>query len=85
METTSMYKQSANIRKYSTTPIVKVTEEGKEEIVCVITLPKKDGEELAVRIVDMLNNYENIIAERDLEEARFKAIDDYIAKRKLTR
>lgn len=51
-----MYKQSNTIRKYSTTPIVWIDDTGKEEIVCLIPLPKKDGEDLAKKIVDMLNN-----------------------------
>jgi len=54
-----MYRQSLNKRSYSTTPIVKVCE-GKEEIVCIITLPKKEGEVLAKKIVDLLNNLDNI-------------------------
>jgi len=54
-----MYRLSKNIRKYSTTPIVKVItdDSGKEQeqIVCLIPLPKKDGEALADKIIHLLN------------------------------
>jgi hypothetical protein len=53
------YRISHNIRKYSTTPIIEViTEEnGKEteKIVCVIVLPKKDGEIISNNLVKLLN------------------------------
>lgn len=65
-----MYRQSINKRKYSTTPIVKVTDEGKEEIVCLITLPKKDGEVLAEYIAKILNEY-------------FDTIDNYMELKKI--
>jgi hypothetical protein len=54
-----MYRISNTKRKYSTTPIVKVTtdDHGKEteEIVAVVTLPKKRGDLLSVLIVEALN------------------------------
>jgi hypothetical protein len=57
-----MYKISRNVRKYSTTPIVEVLidAQGKEteEIVCVVTLPKKRGDALSEKIVELLNKSE---------------------------
>jgi hypothetical protein len=57
-----MYKISRNVRKYSTTPIVEVLvdAQGKEteEIVAVITLPKKRGDALSEKIVELLNKSE---------------------------
>jgi hypothetical protein len=53
------YRISVNKRKYSTTPIVEVLvdDSGKEteKIICVFTLPKKDGDLLAEKFVELLN------------------------------
>lgn len=55
-----MYRISNQKRKYSTTPIVKVSidVQGKEteEIIAVVTLPKKRGDLLSVLIAEALNN-----------------------------
>jgi 3-dehydroquinate dehydratase len=55
-----MYRISHNKRKYSTTPIVQVhvDDQGREteEIVAVVTMPKKRGDLLSVLIVEALNN-----------------------------
>jgi hypothetical protein len=55
-----MYRISNTKRKYSTTPIVKVTtdDHGKEteEIVAVVTLTKKLGDPLSEKIVELLNS-----------------------------
>jgi 3-dehydroquinate dehydratase len=55
-----MYRISNQKRKYSTTPIVQVhvDEHGREteEIVAVVTMPKKRGDLLSVLIVEALNN-----------------------------
>jgi len=60
-----MYRISTNVRKYSTTPIVEIITlpNGKvdEKIMCVITLPKKEGDILSKQIVEALNN--NFLAE----------------------
>jgi hypothetical protein len=58
-----MYRLSINDkRKYSSTPIVKVSidKNGKEteEIVMISTLTKKGGDELSKLIVNLLNEYE---------------------------
>jgi hypothetical protein len=54
-----MYRLSKNVRKYSPTPIVRVTvgEDGheSEEIVLISTQKKKDGEALSEMIVRLLN------------------------------
>jgi len=50
-----MYKFSPNQRKYSTTPIVKVLENGTEIPIAIILLPKNEGNELTQRIIDLLN------------------------------
>jgi len=55
-----MYKISTQKRKYSATPIVKITidEQGKEreDIVCICTNQgKADGDALAEKIVNLLN------------------------------
>jgi hypothetical protein len=50
-----MYRLSTNKRKYSTTPIVKVLEDGTEvPILIALNLPKKEGDELAEKIVRLL-------------------------------
>lgn len=59
-----MYAISRNKRKYSTTPIVRVTmndngNEQSEQIVCIVTLPKKEGDALSEEIVNLLNREEN--------------------------
>ena len=57
-----MYKISKSIRKYSPTPIVKVTvgADGREteEIVLISTLKKKEGDALSEKIVRLLNEEE---------------------------
>lgn len=54
-----MYRVSKNIRKYSPTPIVKVTvgADGKEteEIVLISCLKKKEGDAMSETIVQLLN------------------------------
>jgi len=54
-----MHRISNNKRKYSTTPIVKVETgaDGKETetILCVVCLPKKQGDMLSEEIVGLLN------------------------------
>ena len=53
-----MYRISQSKRKYSPTPIVKVTVvDGKEqeEIVLISTLKKKEGDELSLTIIELLN------------------------------
>jgi hypothetical protein len=54
-----MYKISKSIRKYSPTPIVKVTvgADGREQevIVLISTLKKKEGDALSETIVQLLN------------------------------
>lgn len=56
-----MYAISKNKRKYSTTPIVRLTKgsDGKEveEIVLIVTQKKAVGDALSKRIVLLLNNY----------------------------
>lgn len=57
-----MYAISKNVRKYSPTPIVKVTVvDGKhvEEIVLISNLKKNEGDELSETIVRLLNENEN--------------------------
>ena len=53
------YRISNNKRKYSTTPIVEVLvdDNGKEteKIICVFTLPKKEGDLIAEKFVELLN------------------------------
>jgi len=54
-----MYRLSKNVRKYSPTPIVRVTvgEDGREseEIVLISTQKKREGEVLSEMIVRLLN------------------------------
>lgn len=54
-----MYRISKNVRKYSSTPIVRVfiDEHGKEqeEIVLVATCKKTQGDLLSLQIVELLN------------------------------
>jgi hypothetical protein len=49
-----MYKKATNIRKYSTTPIVKVVND-QEQMALLCPLPKKDGEIFTDKIIKMLN------------------------------
>ena len=60
-----MYAISTNKRKYSPTPIVRLSmgADGKhqEEIVLISTLKKKEGDELLERIVRLLNNNLNTV------------------------
>jgi hypothetical protein len=60
-----MYRISTHTRKYSSTPIVRVTvgADGKEqeEIVCICTgQGKASGDVLAVKIVELLNWYNDL-------------------------
>lgn len=50
-----MYKLSRNTRKYSTTPLVKVDEDGNETQVLFSPLKKVDGEKFLQEIADILN------------------------------
>jgi len=50
-----MYKLSQNVRKYSTTPLVKVDEKGKETQVLFSPLKKAEGEAFLLEIADFLN------------------------------
>lgn len=51
-----MYRLSTNRRKYSTSPIVKVLEDGTEvPILIALGLPKAEGDELAEKIIKLLN------------------------------
>ncbi len=50
-----MYKLSQNIRKYSTTPLVKVGEDGKETQVLFSPLKKAEGEAFLLEIANILN------------------------------
>jgi hypothetical protein len=56
---TAMYQISANVRKYSPTPIVEIITDEKgnksEKIVFVSTLTKKEGNEISERVVKLLN------------------------------
>lgn len=60
-----MYRISNNKRKYSTTPIVEVIidADGKEteNMVCIVTLPKKQGDLFSEKIVKLLNLQEKLI------------------------
>lgn len=60
-----MYAISKNKRKYSSTPIVKVTldEQGKEqeEMVCICLGKKEVGDKMAETIVRLLNADEDIM------------------------
>ena len=55
----SKYRLSQNVRKYSSTPIVRpyLDDNGKEkeEMVCVCIGKKKEADELALKIVQLLN------------------------------
>lgn len=55
-----MYAISTNERKYSTTPIVEIVElpNGKteERFICLVAMPKKNGDKLSAEIVELLNN-----------------------------
>lgn len=55
----SNYRISKNVRKYSSTPIVRpyMDDNGKEkeEMVCICTGKKKDADKLAQKIVELLN------------------------------
>lgn len=54
-----MYRIATKKRKYSTTPIVRVTLDGngneQEDIVICVVLPKKDGDVLSNTIIELLN------------------------------
>ncbi len=53
------YRISNNKRKYSTTPIVEVITDAEnketEKIICLILLPKKDGDIMSENLVNLLN------------------------------
>lgn len=53
------YRVSNNKRKYSTTPIVEVITDTEgnetEKIICVFVLPKKEGDLIAEKFVEVLN------------------------------
>jgi hypothetical protein len=52
------YRISNNVRKYSPTPIVKVTiVDGKEqeEMICISVLKKAEGDKISQKIVELLN------------------------------
>ena len=55
----TMYQISKNIRKYSPTPIVEIITDERgntsEKIVLISPLPKKEGNELSAKIVELLN------------------------------
>ena len=51
-----MYKLSQNVREYSSTPLVKVDDKGKETQVLFTPLKKKEGEAFLQEIADFLNN-----------------------------
>jgi len=51
-----MYKLSQNTRRYSSTPLVKVDDDGKENQVLFTPLKKKEGEAFLQEIADFLNN-----------------------------
>ena len=55
-----MYRVSHNIRKFSPTPIVRVTTgaDGKEqeEMICISVLKKADGDKISQKIVELLNS-----------------------------
>jgi len=57
-----MYRLSKNVRKYSPTPIVRVTvgadDKETEDIVFISTLKKDEGNKLSERIVRLLNEDE---------------------------
>jgi hypothetical protein len=50
-----MYKLSQNVRKYSTTPLVKVDDKGKETQVLFSPLKKAEGEAFLLKIADWMN------------------------------
>lgn len=62
-----MYRISNNKRKYSPTPIVRVVtdENGKEKEIYVgcLASPKVHGDELSEKIVEFLNNDEELFSE----------------------
>lgn len=53
------YRISKNVRKWSSTPIVRpyIDDKGKEkeEMVCICTGKKKEADALALKIVELLN------------------------------
>jgi len=55
-----MYRISQSIRKYSPTPIVKVTvgadgREQEEIVMVAVNMKKKEGDELSLTIIELLN------------------------------
>jgi len=55
-----MYRLSENKRKYSTTPLVKVDDKGKETKVLFCSLKKKEGEELLENIANFMNTFPTV-------------------------
>lgn len=57
-----MYRISKNVRRFSSTPIVRpyTDDKGKEkeEMVCICTGKKKEADALALKIVELLNQEE---------------------------
>ena len=49
-----MYKISSSKRKYSSTPISRIDENGKEEEIMCSFLRKEDGDKLSLEIVESL-------------------------------
>lgn len=61
----SEYRISTKKREWSSTPIVKVTVDDKgketETPIAIVCLPKKEGDELAKKIVRLLNFDETLL------------------------
>jgi len=60
-----MYRVSKNKRKYSPTPIVKITidkngNETEDMVCCCVNIPKNEGNKLSELIVELLNNYKHV-------------------------
>jgi hypothetical protein len=61
-----MYRISKSIRKYSPTPIVKVTvgEDGREQeeiVLIAVNMKKKEGDEFSQQVIDLLNLQEHLM------------------------
>lgn len=59
----NMYRQASNVRKHSTTPIVRVTVDanGKEQeeiVLCITNMPKAEGNEFARALIEIMNSKE---------------------------
>lgn len=68
-----MYRISTVKRKYSSTPIVKVSTDAQgkeqEEMVCICTGKKAEGDILAQKIVELLNKSDRFKASLENERA----------------